>query len=137
VTASTGDITNTFQYSGREFDTETGLNYYRARYYDTSTGRFLSEDPLRFDVGTDFYIYTANNPLRFKDPKGLSPSPCPKPTCLQVFLSGLGDTADTALENAEDAVKLGIVAIGAGARALSAINFNAALRQGIALACYL
>ena len=41
LTASTGTITNPFQYTGREFDSETGLYYYRARYYDPSTGRFL------------------------------------------------------------------------------------------------
>jgi YD repeat-containing protein len=38
VTASTGTITNPFQYAGREFDAETGLLYNRARYLDTSTG---------------------------------------------------------------------------------------------------
>jgi RHS repeat-associated protein len=121
--ASAGSLTNPFQYTGREFDAETGLYYYRARYYDPAAGRFLSEDLLRFDIGTDFYSYTANNPLMFKDPLGLSPTPnrtqpCSnKPTCLQVFLSGLGDTAESALENAEDAVQVGIVALGDGARA--------------------
>ena len=38
--ASTGSLVNPFQYTGRESDTETGLYYYRARYYDSSTGRF-------------------------------------------------------------------------------------------------
>jgi uncharacterized protein RhaS with RHS repeats len=37
LSASTGTLTNSFQYTGREFDQETGLYYYRARYYDAST----------------------------------------------------------------------------------------------------
>jgi uncharacterized protein RhaS with RHS repeats len=39
LTASTGSLVNPFQYTARESDTETGLYYYRARYYDPSTGR--------------------------------------------------------------------------------------------------
>ena len=55
LTASTGTITNSFQYTGREFDSETGLYYYRARYYDPISGRFLSGDPLEFGGGVNFY----------------------------------------------------------------------------------
>jgi len=47
-TASSGSLTNPFQYTARESDPETGLYYYRARYYDASTGRFVSEDPIGF-----------------------------------------------------------------------------------------
>jgi len=72
LTASTGSITNPSQYTGREFDPETRINYYRERYFDPSSGRFLSEDPLRFKTATNFYPYAANNPLRFNDPMGLS-----------------------------------------------------------------
>jgi len=47
LVASTGSIANRFQYTGREFDPETGIYFYRARYYDpTNAGRFLNEDPL-------------------------------------------------------------------------------------------
>jgi RHS repeat-associated protein len=70
-TASTGTITNPFQYTGREFDSETGIYYYRARYYDPITGRFLSEDPIRFGGGVDFYRYAFNNSVNFEDPFGL------------------------------------------------------------------
>src|SRR6185369_6987732 len=48
LTASTGTLTNPCQYSGREFDQETGIYFYRARYYDQNVGRFISEDPLRY-----------------------------------------------------------------------------------------
>ena len=70
-TASSGSLTNSFRYTAREFDTETDLYFYRARYYGPSTGRFLSEDPLDFDAGTNFYDYVANNPTVFIDPFGL------------------------------------------------------------------
>ena len=48
LTASAGTFLNPFQYTGRDFDAETGLRYYRARYYDPAVGHFLSEDPIRF-----------------------------------------------------------------------------------------
>ena len=50
-------------------------SYYRARYYDPSSGRFLSEDPVQFDGGTDFYNYAGNEPTTFVDPEGLQHRP--------------------------------------------------------------
>src|SRR5205085_1650095 len=49
LTASTGTFLNPFQYTGRDYDIETGLRYYRARYYSPELGRFLSEDPIGLD----------------------------------------------------------------------------------------
>jgi len=73
LTASTGSLANPFQYTARESDTETGLYYYRARYYDASAGRLLSEDPLSLELGaTNFYSYVSNAPLNYADPLGLS-----------------------------------------------------------------
>jgi RHS repeat-associated protein len=63
--------TSTLAYTGRELDNESGLYYYRARYYDPMAGRFLSEDPLGFKAGINFYAYVGNNPLNFNDPSGL------------------------------------------------------------------
>ena len=72
-TASSGSLTNPFQYTARESDTETGLYYYRARYYDPSAGRFLSEDPIGFNSAQDdFYSYAGNSPLGRVDPLGLA-----------------------------------------------------------------
>jgi RHS repeat-associated protein len=73
-TTSTGTVVNPFRYTGREFDTETGNYFYRARYYDPTTGRFLSEDPDGFAAGINFYPYAENNPLRFRDPSGRNPA---------------------------------------------------------------
>jgi RHS repeat-associated protein len=74
LTASTGALTNPFQYTGREFDPETGIYQYRARYYDQSGGRFISEDPIAFRGGVDFYVYVRNNPTDLIDPTGLQDS---------------------------------------------------------------
>jgi RHS repeat-associated protein len=71
-TASSGSLTNPFQYTGREFDSETNLQFSRARYYDPSAGRFLSEDPVTFLGGHNFYGYVGNDPISFIDPSGLA-----------------------------------------------------------------
>ncbi len=70
-TNSSGSLTNPFQYTAREFDAETSLYFYRARYYDSSVGRFLLEDPLDFAGGKNFYRYVGNDPVKRKDPLGL------------------------------------------------------------------
>ncbi len=70
LTGSSGSLTNPFQYTAREFDSETSLYYYRARYYDPSAGRFISEDPQRYEF-TSFYSYVGENPVLWKDPLGL------------------------------------------------------------------
>jgi len=48
------------------------LDYYRARFYNSQTGRFISEDPIGFGGGDVYlYRYVTNNPLSFADPLGL------------------------------------------------------------------
>jgi RHS repeat-associated protein len=71
LASSTGSVVNPFRYTARESDAETGLYFYRARYYAQTVGRFLSEDPSRFDAGINFYRYARNNPTSFRDPTGL------------------------------------------------------------------
>jgi RHS repeat-associated protein len=71
LTNSSGSLTNFFRYTARDFDTETSLYNYRARYYDAVEGRFLSEDPIRFKAGSNFYAYVKNNPVMRWDPSGL------------------------------------------------------------------
>lgn len=62
------------QCSGVNFDYQkTSLYYYRARYYDPTEGRFVSEDPARFSGGTDFYTYVENNAANLIDPFGFCP----------------------------------------------------------------
>jgi RHS repeat-associated protein len=45
VRSSTGSTANPFTFTGEQTDSNTGLEYLRARYYDSATGRFLSLDP--------------------------------------------------------------------------------------------
>ena len=70
IQSQTGASTNRLGYTGREND-GTGVLYYRARYYDSVIGRFLSEDPLGFKAGINFYAYTNNNPVNANDPSGM------------------------------------------------------------------
>jgi RHS repeat-associated protein len=74
-----GSIQNPFTFTGREFDSTTGLYYYRARYYDATLGRFLAPDPAapRMDEPLELnpYLYVRNSPVRFVDPLGLEIDP--------------------------------------------------------------
>jgi len=70
TTTSTGTTRNPYRYTARDLDSETGLYYYRARYYDAAIARFLSEDPIQFDGGINFYPYVRNNPVILTDPLG-------------------------------------------------------------------
>lgn len=64
-------VGNPFMFTGRRYDSETGLYYYRARYYDPYIGRFLQTDPIRYAAGLNLYTYCGNNPVNFTDPYGL------------------------------------------------------------------
>jgi RHS repeat-associated protein len=62
-----------YAFTGREYDPDTGLSFYRARYYDPHTGTFLQEDPIRLTSGNiNFYEYAGSNPVRYLDPLGLA-----------------------------------------------------------------
>jgi RHS repeat-associated protein/uncharacterized repeat protein (TIGR01451 family) len=64
---ATGTVVNPVTYTGQQYDATSGLYYYGARYYDPSTGRFLSEDPL---FSPNPYAYVGNDPTNFVDPTG-------------------------------------------------------------------
>jgi|GEM_PF-2256210 len=60
-------------YTGHKFDTDLGLSYMQARYYDPVIGRFMSNDPVGFTGEVDTfnrYSYVANNPYKYVDPDG-------------------------------------------------------------------
>lgn len=68
-------VGNPHLFTGREYEVQLGLYYYRARYYSPQIGRFLSLDPIRFLGGVNFYKYVDNNPVIFLDPYGLNKAP--------------------------------------------------------------
>ena len=76
IVDQTGTLDQPYTYTGREFDSETGLYYYRERYYDPQASIFLQKDPLGVQtVGPNLYGYVLQNPVRFNDPFGLRPPP--------------------------------------------------------------
>ncbi|MBI2265911.1 MAG: RHS repeat-associated core domain-containing protein [Armatimonadetes bacterium] len=66
----TGSVNHSVSFTGREWDDETGLYYYRARYYDPQVGRFIGEDPIG-GFEQSLYAYVGNNPVGWIDPFGL------------------------------------------------------------------
>ncbi|RKG72975.1 hypothetical protein D7W79_26860 [Corallococcus exercitus] len=92
-------------FTGHAWDAESGLTYAQQRWLDTSTGRFLSEDPLGVDgrlakpTGVHPWSYSRSNPLRYVDPDGRQgvdlgvPNSCGKqnPVALEVCNIGLVD----------------------------------------------
>ncbi|MBQ3425588.1 MAG: RHS repeat-associated core domain-containing protein, partial [Clostridia bacterium] len=61
-------INDPFGYCGEYLDSESGLIYLRNRYYNSSIGRFITEDPAK--DGMNWYAYCGNNPVMFVDPSG-------------------------------------------------------------------
>ena len=68
----TSEVRSRFGYTGRDRDSESDLQYNRARYYDAATGRWISKDPIGFEAGdANLYRYVGNGPTNATDPTGL------------------------------------------------------------------
>jgi len=70
---STGTVANPLRFTAREWDEESGLYFYRARYYDPQAGRFISRDPVGVQGGLNLYAFAHNRPVARGDPLGLDP----------------------------------------------------------------
>ena len=64
-------IGNRYLWQGREYSWATRLYYFRARWYDPVTGRWLSNDPIGISGGLNQYVFCSDNPVNFRDPFGL------------------------------------------------------------------
>lgn len=73
VTTSSGSVTNPLQFQGQNLDSMSSLYYMRARWYDPSSGQFMSVDPI-VAVTRSPYAFTAGNPINVRDATGLDKS---------------------------------------------------------------
>ncbi len=62
--------TEPYRYTGQRYDTDTGLYYYRARYYHPGLGRFAETDPVGYGPDVNWYSYVGNDPTDKNDPTG-------------------------------------------------------------------
>ena len=80
-------LQNPYRFTGREFDQESGMYFYRARYYDQAIGRFLTPDPfpgsLSRPQSLHRYSYVENNPINRLDPLGLRAEAAEPPSRLE------------------------------------------------------
>jgi RHS repeat-associated protein len=105
-----GSFNEQRKFTGYEFDSDTGLNYANARYYNSGIGRFISQDPIFVVAGGEdqvaylalpqiqnSYSYALNNPLMFTDPTGEGPRDMVRNTMNGVwqFSQGFGNSIVT------------------------------------------
>lgn len=77
IYSQTGSSTQSYKFTGEQFDPESGLVYLRARYYDPDIGRMLQEDYFSTSTITQSinkFVYVRNNPLNLIDPNGYEPN---------------------------------------------------------------
>jgi RHS repeat-associated protein len=93
-----------FKYTGRRLDPETGLYYYRARYYSPTMGRFLQVDPVGMTPDLNLYAYAGNDSANHSDPSGLArvctqaPGSRMRTACVSVDADNDGDALDNDLK---------------------------------------
>lgn len=113
---------NKFQFTGEALDPGTGLYYLRARYYDPSVSRFTSRDllPVSAPFGANSYQYSFLNPIRYRDPAGLSAVE----TSQQLGQSSMLADASANLGSIWDYLVKHMVSIGAAAARVILIGAN-------------
>ncbi|MDH4155407.1 MAG: RHS repeat-associated core domain-containing protein [Nitrospira sp.] len=132
ILESPGTLDQPYAYTGREFDTESGLYYYRARYYESSSGRFLQQDPIGLAGGLNLYGYVGSNPVNAIDPMGLIAPAVPLVAPVIVpTLQGIGSVA-TALGG----LALAAISVTGGDTRISSFHVEAVGSNDSGLACF-
>jgi RHS repeat-associated protein len=98
ATVSVSTVTSNLRLPGQYFDAESGLHYNWHRYYDPTTGTYLSRDPARDDY--NHFRYALNDPFTKYDPDGLRAK-------VSIPLGASGCKLYTSLDFCECGVKCG------------------------------
>jgi len=72
-----GVISGSFGYTGQRYDSESGLYFFKTRYYSPAIGRFLQPDTIGYGAGLNMYAYVNNQPLDYTDTLGTDPQDQP------------------------------------------------------------
>ena len=99
--SQSGSIFNPWLFTGRQFDQESGLYFYRNRYYEPRAGRFITRDPIGIVGGINLYGYVKNNPIDWFDPFGLKPGD-PYPTQDTAARDAINDINPTSISEGRE-----------------------------------